>query len=95
VDALCEAFGQTYVEALASGIPSIFTRSGIAEEFIDHHKNAYVVEFKNTDAIYDGLEKIWSDGAYRNQLVEEGLKSVSPRFENEPTIVKLKKLYNA
>lgn len=94
IDELCEAFGQTYVEALASGVPSIFTLSGIAEQFIEHNRNAYVVEFKNTDNIYDGMEKIWNDVGYRNQLIEGGIRSISPRFENESTITKLKQLYN-
>ena len=95
VDELCEAFGQTYVEALASGIPSIFTLSGIAAQFIKHDKNAYVAEFKNSDAIYHGLEKMWNDVSYRNQLIEGGRQSTFPRFENEPTIIQLKQLYNA
>ena len=30
VNNTCEAFGQTYIEALAAGIPSIFTLSGVA-----------------------------------------------------------------
>ncbi len=42
VDPICEAFGQTYVEALAAGIPSVFTLSGIAAEFIQHDRNALV-----------------------------------------------------
>ena len=31
-----EAFGQTYVEALAAGIPSVFTMSGVAPQFVLH-----------------------------------------------------------
>ncbi len=35
-----EAFGQIYVEALAAGIPSVFTLTGIAPEIIEHEHNA-------------------------------------------------------
>ena len=45
INAEVEAFGQTYIEALAAGIPSIFTLSGVASEFIEHKKNALVVDF--------------------------------------------------
>ncbi|MBK9320741.1 MAG: glycosyltransferase [Bacteroidetes bacterium] len=34
VDKFAEAFGQTYVESLASGVPSVVTLSGIACEFV-------------------------------------------------------------
>ena len=55
VNNTCEAFGQTYIEALAAGIPSIFTLSGVAGEFIKNQENALVVDFKNTNSIYDSL----------------------------------------
>jgi glycosyltransferase involved in cell wall biosynthesis len=95
VDNMCEAFGQTYVEALAAGIPSIFTLSGIAEQFIEHDKNAYIAKFRDSNTIYDGLEKISSDERYRNRLIENGRQSVFPIFENEPVITKLRELYDA
>jgi glycosyltransferase involved in cell wall biosynthesis len=42
----CEAFGQVYVEALALAVPSVFTLSGIAREFIKDEENALVVPMK-------------------------------------------------
>lgn len=95
VDELCEAFGQTYVEALASGTPAIFTLSGVAAQFIQHDKNAYVADFRDSEAIYKGMEKIFNDDTYRNRLIENGKESVFSRFENEPAMIKLKKLYNS
>lgn len=38
-----------YVEAFASGIPSIFTISGFANNFIEHCKNTMVVSYKNSN----------------------------------------------
>jgi glycosyltransferase involved in cell wall biosynthesis len=46
-----EAFGQTYVEALAAGVPSVFTPSGVAPEFIEDGRNALVVPFRDAEAI--------------------------------------------
>ncbi len=46
-----EAFGQVYVEALAAGLPSVFTPSGIAAEFITDQLNAHLVPFQDSDAI--------------------------------------------
>jgi glycosyltransferase involved in cell wall biosynthesis len=95
VDAVCEAFGQTYVEALALGIPAVFTLSGIASEFVIHNVNAYVAGFRNSEDIVQGLFKIQKDVGYRKDLIENGKKSVIYRFENTITIGKLKQLYNS
>jgi glycosyltransferase involved in cell wall biosynthesis len=76
IDSTCEAFGQTYVEALASGVPSIFTLSGIAAEFIEDRKNARVVPFQDAAAISSALSELWQNEAMRQQLIESGKQSV-------------------
>ena len=50
IDESVEAFGQTYVESLASGIPSIFTKSGVANEFIVDGKNCLIIEHCDDNA---------------------------------------------
>ncbi len=55
VDAWCEAFGQTYVEAAAAGIPMVCTLSGIAPEFVRHRVNAWVVPYRSPAAIAEGI----------------------------------------
>ncbi|MFZ1808150.1 MAG: glycosyltransferase family 4 protein [Cyclobacteriaceae bacterium] len=93
VDSLCEAFGQTYVEALAAGVPSIFTLSGIAVEFIEDNKNALVVDFKNSDSIYQTMVKLLKDSKLRRRLVENGKQDVLSRFGIEPMLIALRNLY--
>ncbi len=88
-----EAFGQTYVEALAAGVPSIFTFSGVAAEFVEHEKNALVVPFKDSDAIYDACRRILADDNLKQSLITEGKKSVQEKFALEQMIEKLERLY--
>jgi glycosyltransferase involved in cell wall biosynthesis len=57
VDPYCEAFGQTYVEALAAGVPSIFTLSGVAREFVAEEPLAHIVPFRDSEAIYEAMKK--------------------------------------
>jgi len=87
-----EAFGQTYVEALASGIPSIFTPSGVASEFIEHEKNALVIPFKDSDATYHSITRILVENSFREELIQNGIASAN-MFSLNIMIDKLKKLY--
>jgi glycosyltransferase involved in cell wall biosynthesis len=87
-----EAFGQTYVEALAAGIPSVFSISGIAGEFIENNKNAIVVKHKNSEEIISAILYFLNNEKDRDRIILEGQKSVQ-RFGLEPFINKLESLY--
>jgi glycosyltransferase involved in cell wall biosynthesis len=76
VDSTCEAFGQTYVEALAVGIPAVFTLSGIAPEFIRDRYNALVVDYRNVDAIAQAISEILRDVQLRERLIATGRDSI-------------------
>ncbi len=93
IDDSVEAFGQTYIESLASEVPSIFTKSGIANDFIVHDKNAFVVDYKSSLEIELGLNKIFKEEDYKKNLKANGLKSVEP-FALKSMIVKLESLYD-
>jgi len=92
VDAHSEAFGQTYVEALAAGIPSVFTLSGIANEFIVDGNNALVVDYINSEQIYLAMKKLFIDTTLRTQLCRNGKMSVK-KFSLEISRHKLETLY--
>ncbi len=91
-DPSCEAFGQTYVEALAAGIPSVFTLSGVAHEFIQPGKNALVVDYKNPDAIYSALEMILEKKIDLASIRTAGQESAK-KFELSVMIKKLESIY--
>lgn len=95
VDAYCEAFGQTYVEALASGIPSIFTRSGIAAEFIVDRGNAMVVPFRDSGAIYEAMLMLWRDPNLRKNLTENGKRDVISHFDLTGMLDSLSAMYGS
>ena len=44
VDSTVESFGLVYVEAMASGLPCIFTLSGVAKDFARNGSNCLIVE---------------------------------------------------
>ncbi len=93
VDEYCEAFGQTYVEALASGVPAIFTLSGIASDFIQPKKNAWVVPHKNSTEIASAMIALLGDPILKANLIRGGWQSVGERFDVRETTKKLEDLY--
>ncbi|MGB9736100.1 MAG: glycosyltransferase family 4 protein [bacterium] len=92
IDSHSEAFGQIYVEALAAGIPSIFTMSGIAHEFIKDKENALVVPYKDSDAIYNAMMEIMKNNELRNKIKEKGKIAVK-QFSLARLIENLENLY--
>jgi glycosyltransferase involved in cell wall biosynthesis len=95
IDEHSEAFGQIYVEALAAGVPSVFTLSGIAPDFIEDRNNALVVPFKNSDAIYKALINLSENRQLRQELCSNGMKTVAERFQLQTMITKLEQLYES
>lgn len=88
-----EAFGQTYIEALASGVPSVFTLSGVANEFIENENNALAVPFEDSEAIYQAIQRILSDEKLKENLIINGKKSVQEKFAVQKMIDALENLY--
>lgn len=88
-----EAFGQVYVESLAMGVPSVFTLSGVANDFIKDRHNALVVPFESSDAIVQSVSLICEDLNLRQTLVENGIKSVSETFDINNMINGLDEMY--
>ena len=93
IDEYSEAFGQTYVEALASGVPSVFTLSGIACDFIQHEKNAWVVLYKNSHEIVAAMITLLADASLRANLIQAGRQSVHERFDIREMTKKLEDVY--
>jgi len=93
IDAKSEAFGQVYVEAMAAGVPSIVTLSGIANDFVIHKKNALVVPFKNSTDIYNCMKELLENEIVRRDIIENGKKIVEELFSLEKMIESLEKLY--
>lgn len=94
IDEHSEAFGQTYVEALAAGVPSVFTLSGIAADFIMDGYNASVVSFKNSDPIEKAIDKILSGPEFAANLARNGYESVNEKFNLPAMIGRLEELYD-
>jgi glycosyltransferase involved in cell wall biosynthesis len=93
VDPVCEAFGQVYVEALLSGVPSVFTLSGVAREFVEHERNALVVPFGNPGAIASAVLRLLAEPALAARLSERGHADAATAFPVGAMVQAFEKFY--
>ncbi len=93
VNAKIEAFGQTYIECLASGVPLIATKSGIGTEILQHKQNSWIVDYRDANEIYEALKGLLADQNLKNQMIDQGFRTVQENFAIETMIKKLESLY--
>ena len=81
-----------FVQLGSASVPSVFTLSGIASEFVENKNNALVVDYKNSEQIHDSIIQILVNKKLRETLIQNGRKSVE-QFNLEIFIKKLEQLY--
>ena len=89
-----EAFGQTYIEALAAGVPSVVTLSGIAPDFIVDDFNALVCKYESSESIGLKIEQLLNSSELINKLTQNGLNSIQ-KFSLEMMMNELFDLYES
>lgn len=94
IDDHCEAFGQVYIEALAAGIPSIFTLSGVALEFVRHNHNAQIVGYKDSNDILARIRELVDNAKLGETLAAHGREDVMAQFTFQKKIKLLEQLYS-
>ncbi len=69
-DSIQETFGQVYVEAMFSKVPSVITLAGSALDHAVHKENAWVVDYKNSDQITQGILALLGDSVLRENIID-------------------------
>jgi len=80
IDDHSEAFGQVYVEALATGVPSVFTQSGVSPAFIKDGWNALVAEYKSSASVENSIRRILESGELASFIAGNGKSDVEALF---------------
>jgi phosphatidylinositol alpha 1,6-mannosyltransferase len=78
-----ETFGNSLLEAMGSGLPSLAAAAGGVLEFAHHGRNAWLVAPNSAPAIAHGLRRLLHDSALRRSLAEGGLQTARERGWDE------------
>jgi phosphatidylinositol alpha 1,6-mannosyltransferase len=74
-----ETFGNSLLEAMGSGLPSLAAAAGGVLEFARHGHNAWLVAPNSAPAIAQGLRRLLQDSALRRTLSQGALQTARER----------------
>ncbi len=74
-----ETFGNSLLEAMASGLPCVAAAAGGVVEFARHGENAWLVAPGDVKALAGGLERLLHDRALRQRLSAGALRTAQER----------------
>lgn len=94
VDQRSEAFGQVYIEAMAAGVPSVITVSGIVPESVRDGIEAVVVPYRDSDAIFLAIDHLLTDPAFAERIAASAMECVYREFTIGKMIQELEHLYD-
>ena len=83
----------TIMEALACGIPCVGFNVGGIPEMIDHQKNGYVADFRNSDDLSKGMNWVLSE-ADREELGKNAQYKVSQHYSQSSVALRYVEVYH-
>lgn len=94
VSPTAEAFGQTYIEAMASQVPMVITISGIAHDFAKDGVNCLVVPHQDSTSITRALIKLHESGFDTEPMVKQAYELVCNDYGHLSKYKALDELYS-
>ena len=82
----------TIMEAMACGVHCVGFRVGGIPEMIDHKRNGYVADFRNSNDLAAGMEWVLN-GADRSELSRQAMRKVSQNYSQTSVALRYVEVY--
>jgi glycosyltransferase involved in cell wall biosynthesis len=92
---LSEGFGNSFIEAMASGIPVIATPVGGIVDFLTDGETGLFCEVKNPRSIAQKVEKLIKDRESREYIVKNAKKMVEEDYAWTNIVGEMKEVFNS
>lgn len=89
-----EGFSLATVQALASGVPVLITKSGGPEEIVQHGINGYLVDAGSADALAQGMLTMSRDPALRSRLAKAARARAESAFSLDMMVQRYRDLHD-
>jgi len=90
---ISETFGLVLLEAWAAGTTVIASRTSGASALIDHGKNGWLFDQKDSNAFHKAVDAVLTNRELAAQFATEGRRLVTAQYDNSALAGKLKDLY--
>lgn len=91
---LSEGLGNSFLEAMASGIPVIATPVGGIPDFLRDGETGLFCEVNNPKSIAQKVEKLIKDRESREYIVRQAKEMVEEKYRWESVVREMKKIFN-
>ena len=91
---LSEGFSIATIQAMATGLPSIVTRSGGPQEIITHCENGWIIDAGNPAAIAQAVLTLAADPALCLKLAKSGRDHVAKNFDIHAMLAAYENIYD-
>jgi glycosyltransferase involved in cell wall biosynthesis len=88
-----ETFGSVILEAAASGLPIVCTRTGVAPEIITHGENGLFVDYGNVDQISNAIIRVLTDSNFKRKA-EKRREFILKKYDHKKEIDQYEKIYS-
>jgi sugar transferase (PEP-CTERM/EpsH1 system associated) len=77
---ICEGMSNTILEAMATGLPVVATRSGGNPELVEHGRTGWLFSPRDAEALAQGLIRLVDDSELRRHFGQESRRTAVDRF---------------